>query len=325
MNRVTIESVYQAAERVSGAARRTPLLRVPAGDGVYVKAENLQVTGSFKIRGAYNFLASLDPTRREQGVVTHSSGNHAQGVAYAARLLGVEATIVIPDGAPPLKVERTRSHGATIVRCGNSSEERERVAGELVQSQGLTLVPPFDHPLIIAGQGTVGLEICQELPEVSNVLVPVGGGGLSAGVAVAVKALRPGARVIGVEPELAADAAESLAVGRRVGWPAQDVTRTVADGVRTQRIGELNFEILHELLDGIVTVSEEAILSAARWYPLQARLVVEPTGALTLAGYRKLVYESVSEAGLLPGRTVIVASGGNIDPLALGELLDPNR
>jgi threonine dehydratase len=318
---VSVDTVRQAARRIAEAVYPTPLLRLPLHEEVYVKAESLQRTGSFKIRGAYNFLAALDPAVRQRGVVAHSSGNHAQGVACAASLLGTRATIVIPEGAPEIKVERTRALGAEVVRCGNSSDERERVAGELVESRGLTLVPPFDHPLIVAGQGTVGLEICADLPEVRNVLVPVGGGGLVSGVATAVRALCPDAQVIGVEPELAADARDSLRQGRPVRWEAEMVTRTVADGVRTQRIGDLNFAIIRRLLAGIVTVPEAAIVEAAQWYPREARLVVEPTGALTLAGYRKLA-RGGGDLSLLPGKTVLVASGGNIGPEALRALLD---
>jgi threonine dehydratase len=324
MTDVSIGSIREAARRVAGVIYRTPLIRLPLteeeSEEVFVKAESLQRTGSFKLRGAYNFLAAMDPSARSRGVVAHSSGNHAQGVACAASLLGTQATIVIPEGAPEIKVERTRAHGAQIVRCGNSSDERERVAAELVESKGYTLIPPFDHPLIVAGQGTVGLEIGEDLPSVRNVLVPVGGGGLSAGVATAIKAVCPDAQVIGVEPELAADAAESLATGKPAGWDAGRVTRTIADGVRTQRIGDLNFSLLQRFLSGIVTVSEQEILDAARWYPREARLVVEPTGALTLAGYRKL-RGNPGTLALLPGKTVVVASGGNIGPAALAELL----
>ena len=324
MTDVSIGALREAAGRIAGAIFPTPLIRLPLSDEedeVYVKAESLQRTGSFKIRGAYNFLASMDPAARSRGVVAHSSGNHAQGVACAARLLGVRATIVIPEGAPPIKVERTRAHGATIVRCGNSSDEREQVAAELVDAEGFVLVPPFDHPLIVAGQGTVGLEVAESLPQVRNVLVPIGGGGLSAGVATAIKALAPEAQVIGVEPELAADARESLEKGELLAWSAAEVTRTVADGVRTQRIGELNFAILRRLLTGVVTVSEEEILAAARWYVREARLVVEPTGALTLAAFRRL-REGGGSPALLPGPTVVIASGGNIGPEALAALLD---
>lgn len=317
---VTLPNIRDAAERIAGEALRTPLVRLPLPGEVYAKAENLQRTNSFKFRGAYNFLASLDGTALARGVVTHSSGNHAQGVALAAKLLGVPATIVIPEGAPALKVDRTRGHGAEIIRCGNSSDDRERVAAELVESRGLTLVPPFDHELIVAGQGTVGLEIIDELPQVANVIVPVGGGGLSAGVAVAVTEVRPDTRVIGVEPELAADAAESLARGVPVRWDAERVGRTVADGVRTQRLGSVNFPILAERLAGMVTVSEEEILAATRWYALEGRLVVEPTGALSLAALHKLG-RGGADPGLRPGPSVVVISGGNVDPAFLSRLL----
>jgi threonine dehydratase len=333
MQDVTIDSVREAAQRIADAVYRTPLIRLPLEDEVYVKVESLQRTGSFKIRGAYNFLAAMGPAARSRGVVAHSSGNHAQGVACAARMLGTHATIVIPEGAPEIKVERTRSLGAEIIRCGNSSEERERVAGELVSTRGLTLVPPFDHPLIVSGQGTVGLELCDALPDVRNVLVPVGGGGLVSGIATAVRALCPEAQVIGVEPELAADAQESLVRGRPVRWQAELVTRTVADGVRTQRVGDVNFSIMRRLLAGIVTVSDESIVDTARWYPREARLVVEPTGALSLAGYLKLSgnFRPAGRSGpgqsgedavsLLPGKTVVVASGGNIGRQSLIDLL----
>lgn len=321
MQDVSIETVREAAQRIAGAVYPTPLIRLPLGEQVYAKAENLQRTGSFKLRGAYNFLATMDPASRRKGVVAHSSGNHAQGVACAARLLGTRATIVIPEGAPEIKVQRTAAHGAEIVRCGNSSDERERVAGELVESHGYTLVPPFDHALIVSGQGTVGMEICAELPEVRNVLVPVGGGGLVAGVATAVKALCPDAQIIGVEPELAADARESLSAGRPVQWEAELVGRTIADGVRTQRMGDLNFEIARRLLAGIITVPEEAIVEAAGWYPREARLVVEPTGALSLAGYLSLLAGRADGVSLLPGPTVVVISGGNIGQAALQRLL----
>lgn len=323
MQDVSVDTIREAAQRIAGAVYQTPLIRLPLSDSdqVYAKAESLQRTGSFKLRGAYNFLAAMDPAVRRKGVVAHSSGNHAQGVACAARLLGTRATIVIPEGAPDIKVQRTAAHGAEIIRCGNSSEERERVAGALVESHGYTLVPPFDHELIVSGQGTVGMEICAELPEVRNVLVPVGGGGLVAGVATAVKALCPDAQIIGVEPEFAADARESLEVGRPVQWKAELVGRTIADGVRTQRIGELNFAIARRLLAGIVTVSEDAIVEAAGWYPREARLVVEPTGALSLAGYRSLLAGRSKGVSLLPGATVVVISGGNIARSTLQRLL----
>ena len=262
---------------------RTPLLRLPLDGEVYVKPESLQRTGSFKFRGAFNALASTPFAAIERGVVADSSGNHAQGVAAAAALHGVPATIVMPENAAPVKVARTAAFGAEIVRCANSSEERQRVAAEIRDTRSLEYIPPFDDARIIAGQGTVGLEIARDLPEVATVVVCVGGGGLISGVSTAVKALCPGARVIGVEPELAADAQESLREGRIVTWPAADVTRTICDGVRTQALGELTFATISALVDEIVTVPEDAVLDAMRWLALEAKLLVEPTAALTLA------------------------------------------
>ena len=217
---VSLADVEAAARRIAPLAVRTPLLRLSLGSEVHVKPESLQRTGSFKFRGALNALSSIPRERLVRGVVADSSGNHAQGVAAAARLLGVAATIVMPENAVPLKVERTRALGAEIVRCGSSSGERERVAAELRDRRGLEYVPPFDDVRIIAGQGTVGLELAQDLPDVTTVVVCVGGGGLISGVATAVKALCPGARVIGVEPVLAADAQESLRTGTRARWSA---------------------------------------------------------------------------------------------------------
>jgi len=311
---VSLADVEAAARRIAPLAVRTPLLRLSLGGEVHVKPESLQRTGSFKFRGALNALSSMPRERLARGVVADSSGNHAQGVAAAATLLGVAATIVMPDNAVPLKVERTRALGAEIVRCGSSSGERERVAAELRDRRGLEYVPPFDDVRIIAGQGTVGLELAQDLPDVTTVVVCVGGGGLISGVATAVKALCPGARVIGVEPVLAADAQESLRTGARARWSAADVSRTVCDGVRTQQLGEITFEVISRLVDEIVTVDEDAVLDAMRWYAVEAKLVVEPTGALTLAALQ-------TGAVVADGPTVLVASGGNADPALLASVL----
>jgi threonine dehydratase len=311
---VSLADVEAAAKRIMPLAVRTPLLRLPVGGEVLVKPESLQRTGSFKFRGALNALSSMPPERLARGVVADSSGNHAQGVAAAARLLGVAATIVMPENAVPLKVERTRALGAKIVRCDSSSGERERVAAELRDRHGLEYVPPFDDVRIIAGQGTVGLEIAQDLADVATVVVCIGGGGLISGVATAVKALCPGARVIGVEPELAADAQESLRTGARVRWSAADVSRTVCDGVRTQQLGEITFEVISRLVDDIVTVDDDAVLDAMRWYAVEAKLMVEPTGALTLAALQTGAVAAI-------GPTVLVASGGNADPALLASVL----
>jgi threonine dehydratase len=315
----SLADLQAAAVRVAANAYRTPLVRLPFdGPPVYAKAENLQRTGSFKLRGASNFLARLAPEVRARGVVTHSSGNHAQGVACAAHLAGVPATIVIPEGAPEVKVQRTLAWGARVVRCANTSADREGTAQRFVAELGATLVPPYDHPWIIEGQGSVGLEIMDDLPDVANVLVCVGGGGLLAGVASALRTRGSRAHVLGVEPSLAADAGASFEAGHVIAWPAEDVVRTVADGVRTQSLGELNLEVIRATVDGFMDVDDEAILDAAAWYLREAHLTVEPTGALTLAAYRAL--RATGSDRLRPGATVVLVSGGNVDAARIVEL-----
>ncbi len=311
---VSLADIESAARRLDAVAVRTPLLRLALEGEVYVKPESLQRTGSFKFRGAFNALASTPFAVIERGVVADSSGNHAQGVAAAASLLGIPATIVMPENAAPVKVARTARWGAEIVRCANSSDERRRVAAEISDARSLEYIPPFDDVRIIAGQGTVGLEVAQSLADVATIVVCVGGGGLISGIATAVKALLPSARVIGVEPELAADAQESLREGRIVSWPAEDVTRTICDGVRTQALGELTFATISALVDEIVTVSDDAVLDAMRWLALEAKLLVEPTGALTLAALQTGVVS-------IGGPTVLVASGGNVDPALAATVL----
>lgn len=317
---VTFGDLRQAQARIAEAVYPTPLVRLPLAGEIYAKAENLQRTGSFKLRGAYNFLASLPEAVRQRGVTAHSSGNHAQGVACAAHLFDVPAAIAIPEGAPEVKVQRTLAWGAEVMRCGGSSAERQAAAQQFVEERGYTLVPPFDHPWIIAGQGTVGLEIATALPEVANVLVTTGGGGLLAGISLALKTLCPNAQVLGVEPELAADAGESFQQGKVVSWSAERTTRTVADGVRTQSLGEHTFNIIKDHVDGFVTVPEADILDAAAWYLTEAKLVVEPTGALTLAAYRRLA-AGRGEAKLARGKSVLLVSGGNVERALLRSLL----
>ena len=302
---VTLEAVRRAAERLRGVALRTPLLAWD--ERTWLKPESLQPVGSFKIRGAYNKIAELTDAERSRGVITYSSGNHAQGVARAARLLGAPATIVMPENAPGIKVEGVERDGARIVWVGPGSDERRAVAERLAAEEGLMLVPPYDDREVIAGQGTIGLEMVEQLADMTSVLVPVGGGGLSSGVAAAVKAVRPTARVIGVEPELAADARDSLRAGRIVEWPAEAVGRTSADGMRAQQLGELPFAHLTRYLDDIVTVTEEEIADAMRTLAARARLVAEPSGATALAAHLS------GRAGTDAARVVIV-SGGNVDP-----------
>jgi threo-3-hydroxy-L-aspartate ammonia-lyase len=325
---VTLADVEAAAERLRGVALRTPLLAfgplAEAGaPAVWLKAENLQPIGAFKIRGAYNALAQLSPEERAAGVVSHSSGNHAQGVARAARLLGMRAVIVMPSDAPAIKVAGVRADGAQIEFVGTDNEERIARADELAARHGMALVPSFDDARIVAGQGTLGLEIVEQLAEMGarpdeplTVIVPIGGGGLSAGVCVAVKGLRPDATVIGVEPELAADAADSLREGRIVRWGPELTGRTIADGMRTSALGRIPFAHLSRLLDGVLTVSEDDIRVAMLAAATQARIVAEPSGATPIAAWLR----HGGSVGAI-GHVVLVVSGGNVDPELYRQLL----
>ena len=300
-------------------ALHTPLVPCPRGEedrALYFKAENLQPTGAFKLRGAYNKISSLSPEERGRGVVAHSSGNHAQAVAYAARSLGVRAVIVMPRGAARVKLDATAAFGAVVVLVGDDSAERVRKAEELAAEHGYVPVPPYDDETLIAGQGTVGLEILQDLPDVETVLVPVSGGGLVSGVAAALKLSRPGARVIGVEPELAADARASLQSGRLVEFPAEQVGRTIADGLRVRKLGDAPFEHVRTFVDDIIAVSEGEILEAMRRLVLRVRLVVEPSGAVPFAAY--LFHRDEVPATRI---NVAVVSGGNVEPHLLAEIL----
>lgn len=312
MELVTIDDVRDAARSIAGVAVRTPLLACGWDDDLLVKPESLQPVGAFKLRGAMHAIARLPVARRARGVVTHSSGNHGQALAYAARAAGVPCTVVVPAGAPRVKVDQVTAFGGEVVVVPPQRRlaEAQRIAAE----RDIALIPPYDHRDIIAGQGTVGLEIVEQLPDVDVVLVPVGGGGLASGVAAAVKALRPAAAVIGVEPEYAADAAESLRAGRVVTWEVQRTYRTVADGLRTT-LSELTFAHLRTLLDAIVTVTDDEIRAATAQLVRRTRLVVEPSGAVATAA--RLFHP----AELPAGRTVAVVSGGNIDPAALAALL----
>jgi threonine dehydratase len=283
---------------------------------LYLKPENLQPIGAFKLRGAYNKIASLSPEERSRGVITYSSGNHGQGVAYAARALGAKAVIVMPANATAIKREATASMGAEIVLVGPGSLDRQRKAEELAERHGYIIVPPFNDEKIIAGQGTMGLEILEDLPEVETVLVPVGGGGMLSGVATAIKLSKPGVKVIGVEPNLAADAQASLRSGKIVQSTAEQTSRTIADGLRTQSIGAINFEHIRQYVDDIVTVSEDEIRQATRWLAMNPKTVAEPSGAVAVAGF-------LFRQDQLPKTTMNVAiiSGGNIDPQLLHEIV----
>jgi threonine dehydratase len=278
-----------------------------------VKAECLQIGGSFKLRGALNAVARLTAEERGRGVVTHSSGNHAQALARAAAAAGVQATIVMPRQSPEVKRLATLAQGATVVLVDIS--ERASAVEEIRARTGAVFIPPYDDAAIIAGQGTVGLEILEDLPEVATILVPVSGGGLVSGIAAAVKASSPAARVVAVEPELAGDLAEGFRRGQRVVWDTALTGRTVADGLRTPSVGELNWRHIVSLVDDVVTVSEEQIRAAMRAVILDARVVCEPSGAVGVAGF--LAHPEVVGSG----PAVAVVSGGNVSPDLLVEVL----
>jgi threonine dehydratase len=310
---VTIDAIRAAADRLRGSIMRTPLISADWADParpLWIKPESLQVIGAFKVRGALNAIGRIAPDVRQRGVVAYSSGNHAQAVAYAAARFGIAAHIVMPEETPQVKVTRTRDHGARVVLCGMG--QREAVAAALVEETGATLVPPFDHPDVIAGQGTIGLEIAEDLPDVATVLVPVSGGGLASGIGTAIRALCPGAQIFGVEPELAADTAAGLRRGRRVSMSIEERNRTIADGLRSEP-SELTFAHLQHVLTDVLTVSEDEIRSAVSELAVRARLVSEPSGAVALAAYRR--YPTP------PGPTVMVLSGGNIEPALLAEIV----
>jgi threonine dehydratase len=330
---VTLIDIRKAQARLFGVTVRTGLIQVPVDQAplgqapldeaagglgcrkLYLKPENLQPIGAFKLRGAYNKIASLSPEERSRGVITYSSGNHGQGVAYAARALGAKAVIVMPNDAPAIKREAAASMGAEIVLVGPSSLERQTRAEELAAEHGYVIVPPFNDEGIIAGQGTMGLEILEDLPEVETVLVPVGGGGMLSGVATAIKLSKPSTKVIGVEPELAADAQASLRSGTIVQSPAEQTSRTIADGLRTQSIGAINFEHIRRYVDDILTVSEDEIRQATRWLATNPKTLAEPSGAVAVAGF--LFHEEQLPRTIM---NVAIISGGNIDPQLLHEI-----
>ena len=318
---VSLDDIRAAARRIEGVALRTPLVEFAAGPPrILLKAESLQSIGAFKIRGAYNAIAQLTTEERSRGVVAHSSGNHAQGVARAARLLGVRAVVVMPSDAPLVKRRRVEADGAEIVIVGIESDERVAMAERLAAERGLVPVVPFDDDRVIAGQGTVGLEIAEAVDDLDLVLVPIGGGGLASGVAAAVRAVRPSARIVGVEPELAADAAESLREGHIVRWDGALTARTIADGTRTQAIGRRPFAHLSRFMDDVVTVAEREIAVAMRLAAERARLIVEPSGALGLAA--AIFRAEALGLAAMRGTVVAVVSGGNVDPERYRSLLD---
>jgi threonine dehydratase len=303
---ISLDDVCAAAARIAGVVRRTPILDVedPAtGRAFALKCENFQRTGAFKLRGACNMLAQLSPGARAAGVIAYSSGNHAQAVAFAARHLGIRATVVMPEQASPVKVEGTRRHGAEVIFAGTTSRERQERAEYEAAERGLTIVPPFDHPWIVAGAGTTGLEILEQRPNVAAVYVPMGGGGQIAGVATAIKATRPGVRIIGVEPAGAARMTASRAAGHPV---TLERTASIADGLLTLTPGTVTFAHVQAYVDDVVTVDDWAIAGAMRWLFEVVKIVAEPSGAASVAA-------ALRSAESLGGAVAIV-SGGNVTP-----------
>jgi threonine dehydratase len=317
---VTLAELRAAQERLRGVAVHTPLVTMEmSGEpaALWVKAEGLQPIGSFKLRGAFNKIVQLSAPERARGVIAYSSGNHAQGVAYAARAVGAKAVIVMPSNAPQVKLRATRALGAEIVIVGPGSAERKAKALELAAEFGYIVIPPFDDRDIIAGQGSCGLEIVADRPEVDLILAPVGGGGLLSGVAAAVKLTRPGVLVIGVEPESVSDAAQSMKADRIVSITGEQSELTAADGLRAQSVGELNFAHMQAYVDDIVTVTEAEIREAMRRILFAARLVAEPSGAVATAA-------ALFHREQLPRsrETVAIISGGNVEPEVLRSVLD---
>lgn len=305
----TYDDVVAAAGRIAGIAHRTPVLTsrtidAELGARVYFKAENLQRTGAFKFRGASNALARLTPAQREAGVVAFSSGNHAQAMALAARLLGVPATIVMPHDAPALKVAATRGYGATVVSYDRYTEDREQIGRDLAQKHGLTLIPPYDHFDVICGQGTAAKELYEEVGELDYFFVCMGGGGLLSGSALATRALSPNCKLYGVEPEAGNDGQQSFRKGEIVHI---DTPQTIADGAQTQHLGQLTFPIIRRDVDDILTVTDAELVDTMRFYAARMKIVVEPTGCLSLAAARQMKEQ-------LAGKKVgILISGGNVD------------
>lgn len=314
---VAVAEIREAATRLRGVTVHTTLAPFPRlSPPLLIKTESLQPVGSFKLRGAYAAISALPPADRQRGVVAHSSGNHGHAVAYAAALLGTRAVVVVPENAPASKTRAITACGAELVRVAPTMAARQAAADDLVARHGYALIPPFDDRRVIAGQGTIGLEIMADQPDTDLIVVPVSGGGLIAGIAAAARAVRPDVTVVGVEPEFAADARDSLRKGERVGWPAESVQRTIADALRVERVGALPFAHMRKDVALIVTVSDAQILAAVRRLAVEAHLVAEPGGAAAVAAF--LFRQDELPAARRP---VAVLSGGNIDPALLARVI----
>ena len=305
----TYDDVAAAAARLQGQAHRTPVMRSRTIDGelsaqLFFKCENLQRMGAFKFRGAFNALSRFDARQRQSGVVTFSSGNHAQAIALSARLLGMTATIIMPNDAPAAKVAATRGYGGNVVLYDRFTEDREQIGRELAEKHGMTLIPPYDHPDVIAGQGTAAKELIEDVGDLDALFVCLGGGGLLSGSALAVRALSPRCKIYGVEPEAGNDGQQSFRSGKIVHI---DTPKTIADGAQTQHLGAYPFEIIRRDVDDILTVTDPDLIDAMRFFATRMKLLVEPTGCLSLAGARSM------KAQLKGLRVGVIISGGNVD------------
>lgn len=322
MDLVTLDEIKAARERIRETAVYTPLLKVPSPkpqdpSPLFLKCENLQPMGAFKIRGAFNMISQLSKDQLARGVITYSSGNHGQAVAMAAQKLGAPAVIVMPTTAPQVKVEGCKSYGAEVIMAGTTSLDRQQRAEEEAAARGLTIVPPFDHHQIIIGQGTMGLEILEQCPDVGTVFVPVGGGGMASGVAAAIKLSKPSVRIVAVEPAGAPKVSTSLAAGKPTTLPS---SKSIADGLMNLRPGDITFAHIQKFVDEVVTVSEEDIAANVAWLFRNARLVVEPSGAVTTAA----VALGLGHVDLTTGPVVAVVSGGNVAPEAFAKYVAAN-
>jgi threonine dehydratase len=316
---ITFSDIQSAAVRLAGQAHRTPVVTSRTFDDligakVFFKCENLQRAGAFKFRGAYNTISQLGDDQRSRGVVTFSSGNHAQAVALVAKLLKMPAVIVMPNDAPEIKLKATRGYGAEVILYDRVEQKRETIAKQIAEERGMALVPPFDHPHIIAGQGTAALELMTDVPDLDVLLVPIGGGGLISGCSIAAHALRPSIRVFGVEPDTANDSYLSLQKGERVGTPQ---SHSIADGLLPTMPGEITFEIMQKNLEAIVLVKDEEMIPAVKFLLLRMKLLVEPSGAVPVAA---LMNDRIPNAR---GKKIgVVLSGGNVDPVKLSNFLN---
>ena len=314
---VTYADIAAAAKRIEGAAHRTPVLTSTTADEmtgaqIFFKPENLQRMGAFKFRGAYNAIAKFSDEQRKRGVLAFSSGNHAQAIALSARLAGIKAVIVMPADAPPLKLAATRGYGAEVITYDRMTEDREAIAKKLAEERGMTMIPPYNHADVIAGQGTAAKELIEDAGQLDYLFVCLGGGGLTSGCALAAQELSPGCKVIGVEPEAGNDVQQSFRKGEIVKIP---VPQTIADGAQTQAPGDLTFAIIRALVSDVVTVSDAQLIEAMKFFVARMKIVVEPTGCLAAAA-------AFNQKADIKGKRVgVIISGGNVDPAALGRWL----